>query len=194
MTTAGQTRQPSDQDVLANLVRMDSTDRERWLPAIGDQQIRDLGNYRGPVYGVNVPVPGTGTPSGNDAQPARRVRAGRPPGRPRPARPAVRDVDGLDLRPNPQQARTGAELVGALREFREWAGAPSFRTMAAQCAQVVSASTLHRTLRSRALPPFESVMAVITGCGGSEDDTRRFASAWRAISAANRLHAVRDTG
>jgi len=68
-----------------------------------------------------------------------------------------------------------------MRRFHQWAGEPSYRVMAEQCGQMVSASSLHRALTSRALPPFSAVMALITGCGGSEEDKSRFASAWRRI-------------
>jgi len=148
--------------------------------------------YQGPLYGPSVQfvqAPGRST-----------LTAGAP-ARKRPPRPAVKDAADLDLRPDPGQAGTAAELVGALREFHQWAGEPSYRVMAEQCGQMMSASSLHRTLNGRALPPFKAVMAVIIGCGGSEEDQRRFASAWRMIRSGRRtatgspsaapLHAVR---
>ena len=110
------------------------------------------------------------------------IQAGGPPGR--QAAPLwVDDAPGCDLRPDPGQASTGADLVAALREFREWAGDPPLRQMASQCGQLVSYSTLNRALASRSLPAFKAVIAVITGCGGTEEDTQRYATAWRRIRA-----------
>jgi len=111
------------------------------------------------------------------------------PARKRPPRPAIKDAEGLDLRPDPRQVSTAIDLVAVLVQFHQWAGEPSYRTMAEQCAQMVSASTLHRALTRTAFPSFEAVQAVIIGCGGSEQDQRRFASAWRIVRSGRR-HAV----
>jgi hypothetical protein len=46
--------------------------------------------------------------------------------------PPARDVSGLDLRPDPLTATSPAELVAVLQRYRQWAGEPSFRVMAAQ--------------------------------------------------------------
>lgn len=163
----------------------DNTTQDHWLPATEVQQLRLAKDW-----GINVPVTSAGVSSVDVVHPTRSVRARQLSTRPRPPRPAVKDANGLDLRPDPQQARTAAELVAALQEFREWAGEPSFETMADQCGQMVSKSTLYRTLNRRALPRLEAVMAVIIGCGGSEEDTRRFASAWRTVRSANRRPAT----
>lgn len=93
----------------------------------------------------------------------------------------VRDAEGFDLRPDPLVARTPTELVVALRHYREWAGKPSFRVMAGRARQKAAASTLCTALRGDEMPRLHVVVAVIAGCGGGEEDQRRFATAWRRI-------------
>ena len=46
-------------------------------------------------------------------------------------------------------------------------------------------STIWEALRSDEMPRLEVVLAVVAGCGGGEDDQRRFATAWRAIRLAD---------
>jgi len=101
--------------------------------------------------------------------------------KPRPPREAVPDTDGHDLCPDPLAAQTPAELVDALCHYRIWAGEPSFRQMAADSRQRAAASTLCTALSGDALPTLDVVLAVVIGCGGSEEDQRRFATAWRRI-------------
>lgn len=109
-----------------------------------------------------------------------------------PRRQAIKDRFGLDLRPDPGQVRTAAELLEALRECRLRAGDVPYRQMAEGCGQLVSASTLQRALMpATALPPLEVVRAVILGCGGSDEDERRFATAWRQVSLPGRQAANR---
>jgi hypothetical protein len=100
-----------------------------------------------------------------------------------PARPprAVADAPGHDLCPDPLTARTAAELTAALRRYRIWAGEPSYREMARLCGGKIGASTLNTALRSDELPALPVVLAVITACGGSEEDQRGFATAWREL-------------
>jgi hypothetical protein len=93
----------------------------------------------------------------------------------------VRDAEGFDLRPDPLDARTGAELVEMLRAYRIWAGQPSFRVIAARTWQKVGYSTLCTALGSTRLPSLDVVMAVIIGCGADEEYQRRWATAWRKI-------------
>ena len=98
------------------------------------------------------------------------------------ARPTP-DVPGQDQRPNPRKARTSAEFVEALRQFRIWAGNPSFRDMARNCDRQMGYSTMCAVLRKDELPRrLEAVEAIITGCGGSDEDRQRFASAWRRLA------------
>jgi hypothetical protein len=95
---------------------------------------------------------------------------------------AVSDADGYDLRPDPLNARTPAEFTAALRQFRIWAGEPSLQKMSSRTSDPhVATSTLCSALRGDILPTYSVVTAVITACGGSEDDQRRFATAWRKL-------------
>lgn len=99
--------------------------------------------------------------------------------RPRP----TPDVPGQDQRPNPRKVRTSAEFVEALRQFRIWAGNPSFRDMARNCDRQMGYSTMCAVLRKDELPRrLEVVEAIITGCGGSDEDRQRFATAWRRLA------------
>jgi hypothetical protein len=98
-----------------------------------------------------------------------------------PGSPA-HDVPGCDLRPDPSGARTSAELIDALRQFRTWAGNPSYRDMERACSGRPVASTMCRVLGRGQLPArFEVIDAIITACGGEEEDRERFASAWRRL-------------
>jgi hypothetical protein len=53
--------------------------------------------------------------------------------RERPALGPAQDAPGSRLRPDPSDVRTPAELIEALRQFRTWAGNPSYRDMARAC-------------------------------------------------------------
>ena len=103
--------------------------------------------------------------------------------RPRPpALVPVRDAEGYDLKPNPLVARTPGELLAALREYRAWAGSPPLRKMAAAAHPKVAHTTMWSALNGRELPKFHVVMAIIQGCGGSQEDLRAFATAHRRIN------------
>jgi hypothetical protein len=91
------------------------------------------------------------------------------------------DADGFDLRPDPLQAKTPADLVRALRQYRLWAGEPPMRAIARRAGTRVGASTIWTALHATTLPRHEIVIAIVAGCGGSEEDQRRFSTAWRAI-------------
>jgi hypothetical protein len=45
----------------------------------------------------------------------------------------------------------------------------------------IGASTLNTALRSDELPALPVVLAVISACGGSDEDQSRFATAWREL-------------
>lgn len=94
----------------------------------------------------------------------------------------IQDAGGFNLKPDPLTARTGAELVARLREYREWSGKTPFRKMAAQARQKVSYSRMCVALKGEDLPGLQIVVAIVAGCGGGENDQRAFATAWRRIS------------
>jgi hypothetical protein len=106
-----------------------------------------------------------------------------------PGRPPA-DAAGFDLRPDPLQARTPGDFVEALRRYRAWAGDPSYRQMASRAGGTTAASTIWLALRSEDVPRLELVLAIIAGCGGGEDDQRRFATAWRTLRLAAGAHAA----
>jgi hypothetical protein len=93
----------------------------------------------------------------------------------------IGDAEGFDLKPDPLAARNPAELMTALRQYREWADQPSFRKMARQAGQPIAASTLCVALRSNDLPRLNVLLAIVAGCGGGEEDQQRYATAWRQI-------------
>jgi len=94
----------------------------------------------------------------------------------------AQDVPGRDLRPDPSGARTPAEFIEALRQFRTWAGNPSFRDMARACDGRPAASTMCKVLTRWELPVrFDVIDAIITACGGEAEDRERFATAWRQL-------------
>lgn len=96
--------------------------------------------------------------------------------------PPPADVEGFDLRPDPLGARSPAEFAEALRQYRVWSGDPSLRDIARRAGGRTAASTIWQALRTNdAVPRLEVVMTIVTGCGGGEEDQRRFATAWRAI-------------
>jgi hypothetical protein len=96
--------------------------------------------------------------------------------------PPAQDSPGCDLRPDPSRVRAPAELINALREFRTWAGNPSYRDMARACNGRPAASTMCRMLSGAELPiRFEVIDAIIIACGGGEQDRERFATAWRRL-------------
>ena len=114
------------------------------------------------------------------AEAAARARAVRP--RPRRA-PPCGDAAGHDLRPDPLAARTGAELMETLRQFREWAGRPPYREMAARCGHRAGVSTMNTALRRDELPDRLWLLdAIVEGCGGTEEDRAGFSTAWRMLT------------
>jgi hypothetical protein len=95
----------------------------------------------------------------------------------------VDDAEGYDLKPDPLEASTAAELMAALRAYRDWAGRPSWRTMAGRAGQAFVHSTLWAAMNRDELPGADVLAAILAGCGASEEDRRAFMSAWRSISA-----------
>jgi hypothetical protein len=80
-------------------------------------------------------------------------------------------------------ATTPAEFIPALPKYRLWAGGPASSPMAALAKHEVAANAMHAAMNGKAPPKLDVVKAIITGCGGSEDDLQAFATAWRRIGA-----------
>jgi hypothetical protein len=59
----------------------------------------------------------------------------------------------------------------------------SWRDIAARARQKRVASTICTAMKRDALPTREVIEAIITGCGGSQDDLEAFIAAWRRNSA-----------
>jgi DNA-binding SARP family transcriptional activator len=120
------------------------------------------------------------------ARPAnpRKPRKQQPPAAEHPDQ-ALPDIPGHEHCPDPLQAHTAAEFMDALRDFRAWAGDPSFRQMAQRAAdhghRKASAATMHQALGSDELPRQEIARAIIIGCGGTREHEQAFVTAWRAL-------------
>ena len=106
----------------------------------------------------------------------------------RPAKPremaadTVADLE-LDLRPDPRGAETATAFMECLREFKVWSGNPGFRQVAARAGKRYTAAALQRALAQDKLPKkLEIVDSIVTGCGGSNDDRRMWATAWRRLA------------
>jgi hypothetical protein len=104
---------------------------------------------------------------------ALKVKRGRSP---------MSDAPGYDLKPDLDAVRTFADLTAALRDFRVWAGEPSYRKMAADCGQLLSSTAIYRALHSDRPITATAVQAVIRGCGGTEDDEARFVRVWMRVN------------
>jgi hypothetical protein len=91
------------------------------------------------------------------------------------------DASGLDLRPDLSLALTPSGLVTALRQYRIWAGEPSFRQMAHRSGRAVAPSTMCTALNAGTMPRLAVVLAIVAGCGGGEEDQRQFRTAWCRI-------------
>ncbi len=120
-------------------------------------------------------------------------QAGRSPGRHRSATADITgrrrsrqigDANGFDLKPDPLAATTQAQFIEALWQYKWWSGDPSWRAMAAQAGHRVVHSTMYGAMHGTVLPKLEVVKAIISGCGGSEEDLKAFATAWRRIDSA----------
>ena len=105
---------------------------------------------------------------------------------PQAASPVVPDPPDLKLCPDPGMAQTPAEFMETLRQYRRWAGEPSFRAMehviAAQRGQHFAASTIHAALKRDELPSLPKVQAIIAACGGNATHQQVFTTAWRRLS------------
>ena len=97
----------------------------------------------------------------------------------------VIDAAGFDLRPDPLRADSPAALTAALRKFWIWSGRPSFRKLAQRAGGTPAASTICTMLGSSKLPTFDCMLAFLTACGATDEDCRKFATAWRHLSSSD---------
>ena len=111
-----------------------------------------------------------------------RAQSGRMSGRAGGQR--ISDSARPDRKPDPATARTPADYVELLRQYRAWSGDVPWRTIAARAKQKRVHSTIYNAMRRDDLPTLEVVKAVVIGCGGGQDDLRAFTSAWRRINSA----------
>jgi hypothetical protein len=105
--------------------------------------------------------------------------------RPKPRETAPGAVPDLDasLRPDPRDAASPADLMSKLRQYKVWAGNPGFRQIAAGAGNRYSATALHTALKANHLPHKQELIdAIVQGCGGSQEDRRMWAQAWRQLA------------
>ena len=141
------------------------------IVATADRDLQEQYNQND-TFAVNVPDLLDPADAGRAGNALRRYRA--------QVRAFREGPQGL-TRPDPADATTAAEFRQMLAEFRDWSVNPSFRAIASRRSRVATHSTLHRALSGSELPSLEVVLAVVMGCGGSDDDTRQWLSAWRQI-------------
>lgn len=91
------------------------------------------------------------------------------------------DLPGYVLKPDPLSARTPAEFVELLKQYRIWAGEPSYREIVRRARKAFGASTLCEALKSSHLPPEKLVRAFVWACSASEEDLQAWTTAWRRL-------------
>jgi hypothetical protein len=99
----------------------------------------------------------------------------------------------LELKPDPLGARTAAEFTRVLRQYRAWSGM-TYREIEARAGNDMVHSTIWTAMHGSALPSLDVVQAVLTGCGGSQDDLTAFTTAWRRVSTATGRDPASGTG
>jgi hypothetical protein len=98
--------------------------------------------------------------------------------------------------PRPAADGTPAGFVYQLRALRAWAGNPGHSEIGRRAGRRLASSTMYDALsRSRtALPPLETVQAIVHGCLPDQTAAGEWITAWRTIALreferANRTHA-----
>lgn len=99
-----------------------------------------------------------------------------------------------DLKPDPAAARTTADFIATLWEFRAWAGDPSWRKIAARAHPNAVHSTIYSAMHGTALPKLVVINAIILGCGGDDADLAAYSDAWWRIGSANVTNSPADSG
>ena len=73
--------------------------------------------------------------------------------------------------------------MAELRQYRRWAGNPSYRVISERIGGHPVASTIQAMLARDELPArLDAVDAVIRLCGGTREDREKFATAWRLLT------------
>ncbi|MFI7228377.1 hypothetical protein ACIBO5_34600 [Nonomuraea angiospora] len=90
-------------------------------------------------------------------------------------------MEGYALKPDPLAAQNPAEFVELMKQYRIWAGEPSYRELVRRARNAFGASTLCEALKSTRLPPLKLVEAFVWACSGCENDLRTWVTAWRRL-------------
>ncbi|MBB5434702.1 hypothetical protein HDA36_004786 [Nocardiopsis composta] len=83
--------------------------------------------------------------------------------------------------PVPYGARTPDEFLEAMREYRAWAGAPSYPEMEYRSGGVCTAERFRRTLEGAEPLTVALVGAFITACGGDAEACGQWTTALRSL-------------
>ncbi len=94
----------------------------------------------------------------------------------------VPDIEGTDLRPDPDAVTTVPELLEAMRLYHAWAGNASFQTLAGRCRYRVSMSTFSAVLTGDKVPTLSVLQNLIAACGTTPEYWHRFEAAWRRVA------------
>lgn len=99
--------------------------------------------------------------------------------------PVIPDADGINLKPDPLEAGSLAELEDLVRDYRKWAGEPSTRKIAQRSQGIFSHATASKIIYNRPHKPplkMEYLIGIIRGCGGDQAEQQRWVTAWRILS------------
>lgn len=104
------------------------------------------------------------------------------------AEPVIEDADGVLLKPSPFDGVSSfTDLEDKLREFWQWAGEPSSRTVAGRSNGAFSHATVAKLIYNKPdKPPLKMsyVLGFVRGCGGDQAEQQRWVTAWRIINKA----------
>ncbi|GGT11150.1 hypothetical protein ACFFV7_35745 [Nonomuraea spiralis] len=146
------------------------------------QQLQELLNDNAQIT-IELPPQGLGGVLA--PKPTKLIVTPTPPPKPGPAdRPggAIADLKGFnDLKPDPLTARTPMQFVELMKDYRIWAGEPSYRELVRRSGKAFGASSLCEALNSPRLPPEKLVRAFIWACSNSESDVQVWVTAWRQL-------------
>ena len=90
------------------------------------------------------------------------------------------------FKPDPLTAASLPELEGLVRELWVWAGRPSGRRLAADSGGSFSHATISKLIYDQPGKPklrLEYLIGFVRACGLGEEEEKRWATAWRRLSA-----------